>query len=102
MFSVCLCKIIFILYFIVIYRQSNYKDALHYFEESLRRSKSDLVHTNSRTETHYFSSLSVTASYNLARLHEASCNFGEAEKLYKDILKEHPNYVDCECNICFS
>lgn len=23
------------------------------------------------------------------------CNFGEAEKLYKDILKEHPNYVDC-------
>ena len=25
------------------------------------------------------------------------CEFQEAEKLYKNILREHPNYVDCEC-----
>lgn len=32
----------------------------------------------------------------MGRLHEAMCNFGEAEKLYKDILKQHPNYIDCK------
>ncbi|OAD61163.1 RNA polymerase-associated protein CTR9 like protein [Eufriesea mexicana] len=37
----------------------------------------------------------VTTTYNLARLNEALCIFDKAEKLYKDILKEHPNYVDC-------
>ncbi|KAF3686460.1 RNA polymerase-associated protein CTR9 -like protein [Channa argus] len=30
-----------------------------------------------------------------ARLYEAMCEFHEAEKLYKNILREHPNYVDC-------
>lgn len=24
------------------------------------------------------------------------CEFHEAEKLYKNILREHPNYVDCK------
>lgn len=33
--------------------------------------------------------------YNLARLNEALCMYNKAEKLYKDILKEHPNYIDC-------
>lgn len=38
----------------------------------------------------------MTTSYNLARLYEAMCEFHEAEKLYKNILREHPNYVDCK------
>eukprot|EP01104_Vermistella_antarctica_P010352 TRINITY_DN2757_c1_g2_i1.p1 TRINITY_DN2757_c1_g2~~TRINITY_DN2757_c1_g2_i1.p1 ORF type:complete len:1070 (+),score=325.80 TRINITY_DN2757_c1_g2_i1:164-3373(+) len=37
----------------------------------------------------------VTTMYNLARLFEAQCEFTKATKLYKDILKEHPNYKDC-------
>lgn len=27
------------------------------------------------------------------------CEFHEAEKLYKNILREHPNYVDCKIDI---
>lgn len=43
----------------------------------------------------YYNSIAVTTTYNLARLNESLCQFDRAEKLYKDILKEHPNYVDC-------
>lgn len=46
-------------------------------------------------DEHYYNAISVTTSYNLARLYEAMCEFHEAEKLYKNILREHPNYVDC-------
>lgn len=44
----------------------------------------------------YYNSISVTTSFNLARLHEAQYNMENAVKLYKEILKEHPNYVDCK------
>lgn len=44
----------------------------------------------------YNNAISVTTTYNLGRLHESLCQFDKAEKLYKDILKEHPNYVDCK------
>ncbi len=37
----------------------------------------------------------MTITYNLGRLHEATCQFEAAEGLYKDILAEHPSYVDC-------
>ena len=35
-------------------------------------------------------------NYNLARLYEALYEFDKAEKIYKDILREHPNYIDCK------
>jgi RNA polymerase-associated protein CTR9 len=38
----------------------------------------------------------VTILYNIARLKEDSCNDDLAECLYKAILMEHPNYVDCK------
>eukprot|EP00301_Raphidiophrys_heterophryoidea_P027440 c9659_g1_i1.p1 GENE.c9659_g1_i1~~c9659_g1_i1.p1 ORF type:complete len:1008 (+),score=284.05 c9659_g1_i1:410-3025(+) len=41
------------------------------------------------------SSKAITTTYNLARLHEQMHNYLEAERLYKDILRQHPNYVDC-------
>ena len=44
----------------------------------------------------YYNAISVTTTYNLARLHEVMFNMEQAAKLYKDILREHPNYVDCE------
>ena len=58
--------------------------------ESLERSKMDAVHDPS-----YYNSIAVTTTYNLARVFEAHCLFDKAEKLYKDVLKEHPNYIDC-------
>lgn len=57
---------------------------------SLDRAKAEAEH-----DEHYYNAISVTTSYNLARLYEAMCEFHEAEKLYKNILREHPNYVDC-------
>jgi RNA polymerase-associated protein CTR9 len=56
----------------------------------LDRAKAEAEH-----DEHYYNAISVTTSYNLARLYEAMCEFHEAEKLYKNILREHPNYVDC-------
>lgn len=62
-----------------------------YFLASLERARAEGEH-----DEHYYSAISVTTSYNLARLYEAMCEFHEAEKLYKNILREHPNYVDCK------
>ncbi|KAH3764242.1 RNA polymerase-associated protein CTR9 [Pelomyxa schiedti] len=42
-----------------------------------------------------YKACNVTVTYNLARLYETKFEFAEAENLYKGILKEHPNYVDC-------
>ena len=56
----------------------------------------------------YYNAISVTMNYNLARLYEALYEFDKAEKIYKDILREHPNYIDCKlyyypyCFISFS
>ncbi len=44
----------------------------------------------------YYNAISVTMNYNLARLYEALFEYDKAEKIYKDILREHPNYIDCE------
>ena len=44
----------------------------------------------------YYNAISVTTTYNLSRLHEAMCENDKGEALYKNILREHPNYVDCE------
>lgn len=62
-----------------------------YFLASLERAKAEGEH-----DEHYYNAISVTTSYNLARLYEAMNEFHEAEKLYKNILREHPNYVDCK------
>lgn len=66
------------------------EEAKSYLKEALARAKSEAEH-----DPQYYNSISVTTTYNLARLNEALCLFNKAEKLYKDILKEHPDYVDC-------
>lgn len=40
----------------------------------------------------------ITIRYNLARCMEFLCFFDDAERLYKEILKDQPNYVDCMLN----
>ena len=37
----------------------------------------------------------ITVRYNLARINEALCQHDRAEKLYKEILMDCPNYIDC-------
>ncbi|NP_001086446.1 RNA polymerase-associated protein CTR9 homolog [Xenopus laevis] len=72
------------------FRLGNLGEAKKYFLASLDRAKAEAEH-----DEHYYNSISVTTSYNLARLYEGLCEFHESEKLYKNILREHPNYVDC-------
>merc|ERR1712038_1479395 len=39
--------------------------------------------------------MGVTIRYNLARINESLCQHDKSERLYKDILMDHPNYIDC-------
>ena len=63
-----------------------------FYEASLKRAK-----TEGDNDESYYNAISVTTNYNLARLHEATSEFDLADKLYKNILREHPNYVECMC-----
>ncbi|EDO34243.1 predicted protein, partial [Nematostella vectensis] len=72
------------------FRLGNLKEAKRFYESSLDRSKQE-----SHNDESYYNAISVTTTYNLARLHEAMCEIDKAEQLYKNILREHPNYVDC-------
>jgi len=66
-------------------------DAAHKnYELALERCKRESEH-----DPQYYNSISISVTYNLARLYEVRWLNDRAEKLYKDILKEHPNYVDC-------
>lgn len=62
-------------------------------EESLNLSKKMV-----EADPQHYNSIAVTTTYNLARIFEAQCQFQRAETFYKDILKEHPNYIDCILN----
>nr|XP_054761257.1 LOW QUALITY PROTEIN: RNA polymerase-associated protein CTR9 homolog [Lytechinus pictus] len=73
------------------YRLGNIQEAKRYYEASLEHSRREREH-----DEMYYNSISVTTTFNLARLHEAQFNMENAVKLYKEILKEHPNYVDCK------
>ena len=72
------------------FRLGNFKEATSYYESALNRCKEEMIH-----EEHYFKLIQVTISYNLGRLYEATHDYNKAEVMYKDILREHPNYVDC-------
>lgn len=64
--------------------------AAEHYEQSLARCESEAPH-----DEHYYNSIAVTINYNRARLYEAQNLYEKAEKVYKDILREHPNYIDC-------
>lgn len=72
------------------YRMDNLSEARIKLEQALERAKIETEH-----DAPYYDSIAVTMKYNLARLNEAMCSFDQADKFYKDILKEHPNYIDC-------
>ncbi|RWS22039.1 RNA polymerase-associated protein CTR9-like protein, partial [Leptotrombidium deliense] len=72
------------------FRLGNLTEASTNYEAALERCRLE-----SANDENYFGSISVTINYNLARLYEALNLFDKAEKIYKDILREHPNYIDC-------
>lgn len=81
---------------LIFYRLGNYEEAQKYFKEAWERCDSE-----KEQDPQYYSSISVTIKYNTARLHEMFCQFDKAEKLYKEILQDHPNYVDCKHETLF-
>lgn len=72
------------------YRLGNLTAASEKLEMAIERAR-----VETEEDSQYYDSISVTMTYNLGRLNEAMCIFDKADKLYKDILKEHPNYIDC-------
>ncbi|KAL5244033.1 hypothetical protein ACI65C_011443 [Semiaphis heraclei] len=72
------------------YRLNNMDEAHSNLEESLSLSKK-----MAEADPQCYNSIAVTITYNLARIYESQCQFQKAETFYKDILKEHPNYIDC-------
>lgn len=76
------------------FRLGNLEESRDKFNESLTRCKRE-----AEQEIHdptYYNSIAVTITYNLARVNEALYHFDVSESLYKEILKEHPNYIDCK------
>ncbi|XP_017063512.1 RNA polymerase-associated protein CTR9 homolog [Drosophila eugracilis] len=72
------------------YRLGNLKMAKDTLESALKHATSEMD-----KDVKYYESIQVTMKYNLARLNEAMSSYDVADKLYKEILKEHPNYIDC-------
>jgi len=53
-------------------------------------------HRESIQDETYYNSIAVTTMYDIEQLHEAMCQFDKAEQMYKNILRGHTNYIDCE------
>ena len=72
------------------YRLNNHEQSRIWFEKGI-----SYAEQAREVEPAYANSILVTMRYNLARVCEASFEFDKAETLYKEILREHPKYVDC-------
>lgn len=76
------------------YRTGNLVEAKNKLEQAIERTKTEAQH-----DSQYYDSIAITMTYNMARLYEEMCEFDQSDKLYKNILKEHPNYIDCYLRI---
>ena len=73
------------------HRLGHLEEAIKYYTLALQRCDDEINHS----EENHFSLIAVTITYNLARLYEDKLEFHRAEQLYKAILEEYPDYVDC-------
>jgi len=71
------------------YRQGDTARSLEYFQSGLDKCAQE------EEEEAYDGQIGITVRYNLARVHESLCQHDKAERLYKEILLECPNYIDC-------
>lgn len=76
------------------YRMGQLPEAKEKLEQALEKTKLE-----AQQDAQYYDSIAVTMTYNMARLFEEMCEFDQSDKLYKNILKEHPNYIDCYLRI---
>merc|ERR1719471_1983902 len=60
------------------------------FESALGRAEAE-----AEEDERYNKQIMITIRYNLARINESLCQHDKSERLYKDILMDHPNYIDC-------
>ena len=72
------------------FRLGNLEEASKNYEAAIERCQNEM-----KNDENYYGSISISISYNLARLYEALHLYGKAEKTYKYILGQHPNYIDC-------
>uniref|UniRef100_H2YEL2 Uncharacterized protein n=1 Tax=Ciona savignyi TaxID=51511 RepID=H2YEL2_CIOSA len=72
------------------FRLGNLNEAKKYYEVALKRCGDELNH-----DELYYRSIMITMQYNLGRLCEEMFQFEDAVNHYKNILREHPNYIDC-------
>merc|ERR1719210_96984 len=72
------------------FRLGKLDEAKQCFETALERAKAE-----SEEDEGYYRQIMVTIRYNLARINESLCQHDKSERLYKDILMDHPNYIDC-------
>lgn len=83
---------------VIQYRLKNYKDAKEELTTAIKRCCSEQEDSNvnqSSSGISYYDSILVTMKYNEARLLEQLHETESAFKQYKDILRQHPNYIDC-------
>jgi RNA polymerase-associated protein CTR9 len=73
-----------------LFRLERYPESKKHYELALQRARQERKQDES-----YYGAISVTTTYNMARLHEEMHEYDKAEILYKNILREHPAYVDC-------
>ena len=62
-----------------------------YYEVALKRCDEESSH-----DALYYCSIMVTMQYNLGRLCEEMFQFEDAVNHYKNILRQHTNYIDCK------
>ena len=72
------------------FRLGKMEEARECFETALGRAESE-----AEDDERYYKQIMVTVRYNLARINEGLCQHDKAEKLYKEILMDCPNYIDC-------
>lgn len=74
----------------LLFSSKNLTEAEIYYNLALKQCEEGMM-----KDEQYYSCIIYTIRYNLGRLYESLYQHNEAEKVYKDILKKHPNYIDC-------
>uniref|UniRef100_A0A914UXQ8 Uncharacterized protein n=1 Tax=Plectus sambesii TaxID=2011161 RepID=A0A914UXQ8_9BILA len=72
------------------YSLGHFEEAKNCFEKASEKIRQEI-----ESGVNEYRAIQTTVTYNLARVLETLCAYDEAEKLYKDILRERPSYIDC-------